>query len=134
MCDVDGLKSVNDTHGHAAGDELLVDAARALEAAAATVSGTTVCRIGGDEFCIIMDGGGMLSAGSVAELATGNFSQTASGRSLSCGVAHATVQTRTPGDLLRAADEAQYEEKRRRKGLPPLEQLPVDLDRRRTRR
>jgi hypothetical protein len=40
----------------------------------------------------------------------------------------------TPGDLLRAADEMQYEEKRRRKGLPPLEELPVEGDRRRTRR
>jgi diguanylate cyclase (GGDEF)-like protein len=133
MCDVDGLKQVNDNLGHAAGDELLVEAARALEAAAATVESTTVCRIGGDEFCIVLDGGGMLSAEPVSELAARLFSESGPGRSLSCGVALATADVHNRGELLRAADEAQYEEKRRRKGLPPLEELPSDHDRRRVR-
>ncbi len=134
MCDVDGLKLVNDNQGHAAGDDLLVEAARALEAAAATVEGTTVCRIGGDEFCIILDGGGLLSAHPVSDLAGRRFSESGPQRSLSSGVALATSDIPTPGELLRAADEAQYEEKRRRKGLPPLDELPDDFDRRRTRR
>jgi diguanylate cyclase (GGDEF)-like protein len=134
MGDVDGLKVVNDNEGHAAGDSLLVDAARSLADAAATVENSVVCRIGGDEFCIILDGGGMLSAHPVTSLALAQFARTGHNRSLSCGIALATSDMLTPGDLLRAADEMQYEEKRRRKGLPPLEELPVEGDRRRTRR
>ncbi len=133
MCDVDGLKVVNDNEGHAAGDDLLVDAARSLADAANTVENSTVCRIGGDEFCIILDGGGMLSAHPVTDLALQMFAKTGHNRSLSCGVALATAEIETPGELLRSADEMQYEEKRRRKGLPPLEDLEQS-GRRRTRR
>jgi diguanylate cyclase (GGDEF)-like protein len=133
MCDVDGLKVVNDNEGHAAGDELLIDAARSLADAAATVENSTVCRIGGDEFCIILDGGGMLSAHPVTDLALKMFAASGRNRSLSCGVALASADVATPGDLLRAADEMQYEEKRRRKGLPPLEDRPDMPDRRRAR-
>lgn len=134
MCDVDGLKVVNDTEGHAAGDDLLVDAARSLADAAATVEGSTVCRVGGDEFCIILDGGGMLSAHPVTDLALQLFARTGHNRSLSCGVALASADMASPGDLLRSADEMQYEEKRRRKNLPPLKDLPDQPGRRRTRR
>ncbi len=134
ICDVDGLKIVNDNEGHAAGDELLIGAAGALRNAAETVAGSTVCRIGGDEFCIILDGGGMLSAQPVTDLALQLFAKTGANRSLSCGIALAGPEVQTQGDLLRAADEMQYEEKRRRKGLPPLDELPSAADRRRTRR
>lgn len=134
MCDVDGLKIVNDSDGHAAGDELLVQAARSLTSAAGPIEGSTVCRIGGDEFCVILDGGGMLSAEPVAEGAQKLFSESGPGRSLSCGIAFATPNVVTRGALLRLADEAQYEEKRRRKGLPPLERLPSIAERRRARR
>lgn len=133
MCDVDGLKIVNDTRGHAAGDALLIEAGRALSEAASTVSNSTTCRIGGDEFCIILDGGGMLSADQVTEMARRIFAASGPDRSLSCGVARATVDITTPGELLRAADVAQYEQKRIRKGLPPLAELGNDLERRRTR-
>ena len=61
------------------------------------------------------------------------FAETGPERSLSCGVALATPDITTPGELLRAADVAQYEQKRFRKGLPPLIELGNDLDRRRNR-
>ncbi|MEO0494909.1 MAG: diguanylate cyclase [Actinomycetota bacterium] len=134
MCDVDGLKVVNDTRGHAAGDTLLVEAAQALSEAAATVANSTTCRIGGDEFCIVLDGGGMLSAEPVATMALRLFAESGPDRSLSSGIAFATPEIVSPGELLRAADEAQYEQKRLRKGLPPLTELPLDGERRRTRR
>jgi len=134
MCDVDGLKIVNDTEGHGAGDELLIEAANALDTAASMVEGSTTCRIGGDEFCIILDGGGMLSAQPVTDMALRLFAESGVDRSLSCGIALASPDLRTPGELLRSADEAQYEQKRIRKGLPSLDDLSDEGDRRRTRR
>ncbi len=134
MCDVDGLKIVNDTLGHSAGDALLVDAANSLATAAESVADSTVCRIGGDEFCVVLDGGGMLSSQPVTDLATELFSRSGEGRSMSCGIAVATGEVRSPGELLRRADVAQYEQKRIRKGLPPDTRHSTDHDRRRTRR
>lgn len=49
--DIDGFKSVNDTHGHEFGDDVLRVVARSL---AAAVRGTdTVFRVGGDEFAVL---------------------------------------------------------------------------------
>ena len=134
MCDVDGLKAVNDNDGHAAGDQLLIEAARALTEAASTLEGSTVCRIGGDEFCVILDGGGMLSAHPIADQGAAAFARSGANRSLSSGVALATPDIASAADLLRAADEAQYAQKRMRKGLPALNDLDDQTDRRRQRR
>jgi diguanylate cyclase (GGDEF)-like protein len=54
FADVDGLKAANDTIGHEAGDRLLVDAARTLQAAFRRTD--LVARIGGDEFVVLADG------------------------------------------------------------------------------
>ena len=116
ICDVDGLKLVNDTEGHAAGDTVLVDAASALRHAVSEVVGATVCRIGGDEFCIVLDGGGMLFSEPVASRAQKLFARSGAGRSMSCGVAVSSIGVNAPGELLRAADEAQYLQKRGRRG------------------
>jgi len=57
-CDVDGLKLVNDTRGHEAGDLLLVDVARRLRAE--FTEARCVARLGGDEFGVVLlgEGGG----------------------------------------------------------------------------
>ncbi len=135
MCDVDGLKIVTDTAGHEEGDRVLRDAGIALRRAAEeclaadAASGggarVTVCRIGGDEFCFVVDGGGALHARPLAERAAALFQRSGPSRSISCGVALLTPRMAAPGELLRAADVAQYEEKRRRQQLGLAPERPI---------
>jgi diguanylate cyclase (GGDEF)-like protein len=50
--DVDGLKAINDEHGHLAGDALLLEAADRLRSV--TRGADVACRVGGDEFAVIL--------------------------------------------------------------------------------
>ncbi len=52
LLDLDGFKRYNDTHGHLAGDRLLVEVATSL--ASATREGDVIARYGGDEFVIVL--------------------------------------------------------------------------------
>ena len=52
MCDMDGLKAINDILGHEAGDAALIELADALRSAFRSCD--TVCRLGGDEFAAIV--------------------------------------------------------------------------------
>jgi diguanylate cyclase (GGDEF)-like protein len=54
IIDLDGFKTINDTHGHAAGDQCLREAARRLAAACQSCV-PLVARIGGDEFAVLFD-------------------------------------------------------------------------------
>ncbi|MFT7476671.1 MAG: diguanylate cyclase (GGDEF)-like protein, partial [Verrucomicrobiales bacterium] len=118
MCDVDGLKVINDTQGHHAGDRLLIDAAAALRGAVRAPERSTICRIGGDEFCLLIDGGALLTAHDVSDMIERLFARSAGSgtpRSISCGIAFASEDIETRSALLRAADENQYQTKRARK-------------------
>ncbi|MDW5267161.1 MULTISPECIES: GGDEF domain-containing protein [Acidobacteriaceae] len=65
MMDLDGLKQVNDSLGHACGDAVLQAVGRALQE---TVRGQdAVARMGGDEFCILLPDTGSVEAGMAAE-------------------------------------------------------------------
>lgn len=65
MMDLDGLKRVNDSLGHACGDAVLQAVGKALKE---TVRGQdAVARIGGDEFCIVLPDTGLTEAGMAAE-------------------------------------------------------------------
>jgi diguanylate cyclase (GGDEF)-like protein/PAS domain S-box-containing protein len=52
MCDIDHFKRVNDGHGHAVGDQVIVSVAHLLTAALRTQD--LLCRYGGEEFCILL--------------------------------------------------------------------------------
>ena len=64
LIDLDGFKKVNDTFGHAAGDELLVVAAKRIQANLR--EGDLAGRLGGDEFAIVLHDGGLNQAREVA--------------------------------------------------------------------
>jgi len=65
MIDVDRFKSINDTCGHAFGDRVLVEVARALRAGARVTDG--VARLGGDELAILMPGASAPAAAKIME-------------------------------------------------------------------
>ena len=115
MCDVDGLKRVNDTRGHAAGDDVLRAVADVLTGLVDGLDGFAA-RLGGDEFCILLRSGALLRAEGLARRAARAVRASApAGAGLSCGIAYA-AQARTTTELLSRADERQYLVKRRRPG------------------
>ena len=116
LCDIDDLKQVNDSGGHAAGDRALRRAAEALVAAAAQHEDAVVGRFGGDEFCVLLPSGSAEDARSLALDAVRRLGAEG-GERISCGVAARTDQANRPAELLRAADEAQYRAKRAGHGV-----------------
>ncbi|HEV7496038.1 putative bifunctional diguanylate cyclase/phosphodiesterase [Baekduia sp.] len=116
--DLDRFKTVNDSLGHGAGDELLVAVARRL--AGSLRSADTAARLGGDEFAVLLeDLGGVPEAVLVAERITAALSTpiVISGREVyvkvSLGIA---VGGHEASELLRQADVAMYRAKRDGKG------------------
>ncbi|MGY1635879.1 diguanylate cyclase domain-containing protein [Geodermatophilus sp. SYSU D00742] len=116
FCDLDGFKAVNDSLGHAAGDELLRQVAARLRAAVRP--GDTVGRLSGDEFAVILPGlTHPEDADRVVARVLGCFDETfrLEGRQVvvgtSVGVAVHSGERGRPDALLRAADAAMYQDK-----------------------
>jgi diguanylate cyclase (GGDEF)-like protein/PAS domain S-box-containing protein len=63
--DLDGFKLVNDTLGHAAGDQVLIEVGRRLERLLR--AGDTLARLGGDEFALLCEGVGESEAKTIAD-------------------------------------------------------------------
>jgi diguanylate cyclase (GGDEF)-like protein len=116
LCDLDGLKAINDLRGHLEGDAALREVASALVAAAAEHPGAFVARLAGDEFCALIElrgkGDGLSAAEQLATTAQ-RLLATEGGPTLSCGAAAAGERITAAEDLLSAADNAQYVAKRR---------------------
>ena len=114
--DLDDFKLVNDTLGHAAGDELLKDTAARLQATVR--AGDTVARISGDEFAILLaDLTQPEDAGMVAQKVIAKLSEpiAIAGQevfvSASIGIASYPADGENPEALLAAADAAMYRAK-----------------------
>jgi diguanylate cyclase len=119
--DLDGFKAINDTHGHAAGDEILQRVADCLRQV--TGPDEMVARIGGDEFVVLLrDADGLTARGVADEIiaAISREHRIGDGRALrvgcSVGISLAPLQGREPETLLARADAALYEVKNQGKG------------------
>jgi diguanylate cyclase (GGDEF)-like protein len=119
--DLDGFKAINDTYGHAAGDEVLQRVADGLRQS--TGPEELVARIGGDEFVVLLRDCDALTARAVADEIITTISREhriSDGRILhvgcSIGMCIAPLQGREPEVLLARADAALYEVKNRGKG------------------
>jgi diguanylate cyclase (GGDEF)-like protein len=109
VCDVDGLKELNDRRGHAAGDELLRSLADRWRAEARAAD--LIARIGGDEFAILLPGADEAGAHDVVERLIASLPK---GMSVSFGVAEWDLREDGVG-LMARADLRMYDEKRRSK-------------------
>ena len=113
LIDLDHFKSVNDSHGHAIGDEVLRAAAERLRTAVREVD--TVARIGGDEFVVVLTAlGGASDAERLAEKLVAGMREPMRvlGMPLECsasvGVALFGGGELTSAELMRRADRALY--------------------------
>jgi len=115
MCDVDGLKQVNDAHGHAAGDAVLKRVASVLSQQLR--QDDLVTRWGGDEFVLLLPGVDPVGAMSMARRISGTLLDGQDGTgsiSVSIGTAVFPSDGTTADALLAAADRSMYQAKRQR--------------------
>jgi two-component system, cell cycle response regulator len=113
--DLDGFKSYNDAFGHVAGEALLVRLARNL--AAAVRGRGAAFRLGGDEFCIMLDPPAALGDPVVAA-AAGALQERGDAFSIgaSYGIAQLPAEASDPEQAVRLADERMYVHKDARRG------------------
>ena len=114
--DLDRFKKVNDTLGHAAGDEVLRQAAARIRACVREVD--TVARLGGDEFVVLLETDVRTDTpGIIGERIKAAFSTPFDWKGLevrcgaSLGVSLYPDHARDSADLIASADEAMYREK-----------------------
>jgi diguanylate cyclase (GGDEF)-like protein len=130
--DLDGFKSVNDTHGHLSGSRALVEAAGVIRSSARETD--VVSRFGGDEFALVLPDTGGEGAFAVGErirerIAAHRF-LAADGLNLhltvSVGVATLPDVAASAEELMQAADAAMYEVKDRGKNGIQAAAPPTD--------
>jgi diguanylate cyclase (GGDEF)-like protein len=108
--DVDGLKQVNDSRGHAAGDELIATTGRILQSVFRAAD--VVARLGGDEFAVVLTG----TAPDGVDIVRERLREALAAEGISASVGLTTVDPdradQTLGQLLDDADRAMYRMKR----------------------
>lgn len=119
LLDIDFFKSVNDTYGHDAGDDVLREFSRRIRRTVRNID--LVCRLGGEEFVVVMPD----TDAPVAAIVGERIRQRIAGQAflieggeqsisvtVSIGLSHRMKSGDTPESLLRRADEALYQAKR----------------------
>jgi diguanylate cyclase (GGDEF)-like protein len=120
LMDIDGLKRINDSHGHQAGDRVLMQVAMSLRRSIRSVD--TAARIGGDEFCVLLPQQDLKNAAKLAaRLATAVEEEVASPGdppvTMSIGVAASPEHGDDADALLDTADRAMYRAKAAGEGI-----------------
>jgi two-component system, cell cycle response regulator len=118
--DLDGLKLINDTHGHPVGAFTISEVGRVIgQVVAASHSGAAACRFGGDEFaaflpCCNKEGGREVGEAVRSAVAAHTFEKDGIvvRPTLSIGVASYPEDAKSPDLLMRKADEALYRAKK----------------------
>ncbi len=111
LLDLDGFKSINDTLGHHAGDELLRQIS--LRFSRVVPTRALLARLGGDEFGVVIPGDSRLGQEvSQALISTVSYPFIVDGHEVSVGVSIGRVINDGSVDLMRRADSAMYEAKR----------------------
>jgi diguanylate cyclase (GGDEF)-like protein len=136
--DLDGFKSYNDSFGHAAGDALL---RRLGERLAAAVAGHgTAYRLGGDEFCVLLDPSGADATAVTDLLVTQALGERGDGFEITASQGFVAIPTEAPSPsaALQLADQRMYRDKNDRRGgtrrqardvlLAVLSETEPDLD------
>ena len=122
LCDINGLKYVNDTEGHAAGDKLIKDACALI---CRTFAHGAVFRTGGDEFVVIIQG----DACDTLSQTIDEFNRTAEENIeknsvvVALGCSYLGPEDRVIRDVFERADQLMYERKKELKeiqGVSPL--------------
>ncbi|MCB9558486.1 MAG: GGDEF domain-containing protein [Deltaproteobacteria bacterium] len=112
MFDLDGLKRCNDTGGHQAGDAMLKTVAENMRRT--TRIHDVCCRVGGDEFAVLVPGANAVEASKTAQRVKAALSQR--GIEAGFGIAVYGESGTSAGELVAAADSAMYRDKRRHRG------------------
>lgn len=131
VVDMDNLKTINDSYGHAAGDAALCELAKRLSSELRSTD--TVARIGGDEFCVILYPveGLLATQGSVDRLLDSvhkpfHHNGIQLPLSISVGFALAPDDGVDLNELVASADRAMYQAKRAKKTSKPAEQYTAN--------
>jgi len=121
IVDLDDFKTVNDTHGHLVGDQLLIAVSRRFEEV--TRASDTICRFGGDEFLYLAEG---LNSPEEAEIVAArllntlvepfSFAGATIDQHASVGLVVWNKTSRGTTEVVQNADVALYESKRQGKG------------------
>lgn len=121
VCDLNGLKEVNDTHGHEVGDRLLERFGSVLSLCGAMLPGTLAARLGGDEFCLVAVGPPADDVVKAAYELCRRAAELELGEGVACGVASTEDPigpVTSARRLFRLADAAQYRAKAGRASRP----------------
>jgi two-component system cell cycle response regulator len=119
ILDIDYFKTINDTHGHSAGDEVLKEFSRRLKKAVRGID--LACRYGGEEFVVVMPDTDIAMATNVAdrlrkriaaELFPINQNTRTVQATISIGIAAMRSSEDSPADMIKRADKALYRAKR----------------------
>ncbi|MFZ5590339.1 MAG: CHASE4 domain-containing protein [Bacillota bacterium] len=120
VCDVNNLKTVNDSLGHDAGDKLLQTIAGIISNTFSSWPGCIISRLGGDEFAVLLPGADRVAVQAAIRqleenVATHNNTSSELPLSISCGFAVRHDSTRRLTDIYKEADDMMYRQKLRQK-------------------